>query len=143
MTFYFVNTNRKTSLELERDMLKNKKVAAYSSGWKHKIDRLQKGDKVFLYGSGNGVVAFGIANGILEKAPHGDDSEGEHYMSLENFKDISDKPVSARQIKEITENKNIQFRHTLFEINGASGEKLWNQLMAFAKDGLTLNESRL
>ena len=42
-------------------MIKEHKAAAYYPGWREKIEKLQKGDTVFLYKSGN-VFRYVLAN---------------------------------------------------------------------------------
>ena len=62
-------------------MLRRGRAAAYFTPWKHQIERLRRGDVVFLYRSGVGIVAFGRASGRLEiDAYHGDPrAAGEEY----------------------------------------------------------------
>ena len=55
--YYILNTNFNNSQEDHNDMLSNSKAAAYFAPWKNKIERLAKGDIVFLYQSGAGIVA--------------------------------------------------------------------------------------
>lgn len=51
--YFVVNTDvQHYSQEAEKDMLKNKKAAAYYDPWKFKINRIQRNDRVFLYSSG-------------------------------------------------------------------------------------------
>ncbi|HHQ4655168.1 TPA: hypothetical protein ACSPZZ_004457, partial [Aeromonas hydrophila] len=83
--YYILNTNYNNNKEDHNDMIKNKKCAAYFEPWKYKIERLNKGDVVFLYQSGVGIVAFGEASGKLCLADyHGnpDYKNEEYYMKL-------------------------------------------------------------
>jgi hypothetical protein len=68
-----------------------RKVAAYFAPWKHKIERLERGDVVFLYKSGAGIVAMGEDNGKLEKAAYhyNPDHPDEEY-----FQEVEELPVS-------------------------------------------------
>ena len=45
-------------------MLANHKAAAYFDPWKYKIERLAKGDVVYLYQSAVGIVAMGKARAM-------------------------------------------------------------------------------
>lgn len=45
----------------------------------------QKGDIVFLYKSGIGIIAYGYASGILNKKACDGYPEYEYSMSLDNF----------------------------------------------------------
>ena len=56
--YYILNTNIINSQEDHNDMLSNGKAAAYFDPWKFKIERLVKGDVVFLYQSGVGVIGI-------------------------------------------------------------------------------------
>ena len=85
--YYILNTDYRSDPKNHEDMLKNRKAAAYSTPWKYKIERLSKGDTVFLYQSGAGIVAVGKASGVLEKRSHGNPQspEEEYAMSLKQF----------------------------------------------------------
>jgi hypothetical protein len=107
------------------DMSRTKKAAAYFSPWKRKIEQLSKGDTVFLYQSGVGIVAMGKASGKLRKtAYHGEDkhADEEYYMTLDRFRMVNP-PVSAAEIKEIT-SANYSFRGTMFSMDAESGDAL-------------------
>jgi hypothetical protein len=123
--FYILNTNYRYEPADHEDMIRNSKVAAYGTPWKHKIENLDKGDTVFLYQSGVGVVAMGVASGTLSKANyHGDPNQRdeEYSMSLERFQ-LVDPPVSAAKIKEIA-GANYRFLGTMFSIDADSGTNL-------------------
>lgn len=64
---YILNTNLKNSDIDDADMVENGKAAAYYDPWKHNINRINKGDKVFLYRNGTGIVGMGIGSGTTEK----------------------------------------------------------------------------
>lgn len=125
--YYILNTNIRNSPENETEMLNNSKAAAYFSPWKHKIESLKKGDKVFLYSSGKGIVAMGIANGIVQKKNYEDDPEyveEEYFQKLINFRKL-EIPISAAEIKKIAE-RNFVFMQTMFSIDSETGDKIWN-----------------
>lgn len=124
--YYIFNTNVKNGFEDEEDMLQNKKVAAYFEPWKFKIENLNKGDKVFLYRSGVGIIAKGIASGKLTKRSYrGDDEypDQEYSMSLNKFTILKDS-LSASEIKTIA-GVNYRFMQTMFTIDKETGDKLW------------------
>ncbi len=123
--YYILNTNTQGGDEDQEDMLKNKKAAAYFDPWKYKIERLAKGDVVFLYQSGVGIVAVGEADGKLEKrAYHGnpENDDEEYFRKLNHFQPV-DPPVTAREIKEVTEVDWV-FRQTMFGLDEESGKRL-------------------
>lgn len=123
--YFILNTNVRNDPADHEDMLTNKKAAAYFSPWKEKIARLGKGDLVFLYQSGVGVVALGEADGQLRKADYHSNPEHpeeEYYRKLNNFRTI-DPPLTAAEIKKIT-GTNYVFMSTLFGLDEDSGKKI-------------------
>jgi hypothetical protein len=120
--YYILNTNIKNNQESHEDMLTNAKAAAYYDPWKFKIERLVKGDTVFLYQSGVGVVAFGEADGKLKKAEYEENPDEEYSMKLNKFQRLS-RPLSASEIKSITE-IDYRFMTTMFGVDADSGKKI-------------------
>lgn len=123
--YYILNTNYNND-PIDHDyMIQTKRAAAFFAPWKRKIDRLNKGDIVFLYRSGLGIVAFGKASGKVEKKDYHNDpnfDKEEHYMNLYNFV-LIDPVVSASEAKAVT-GANIIFRQTMFGLDNNSGKNL-------------------
>jgi len=125
--YYILNTNTKDGTEDDKDMITNGKAAAFFEPWKYKIEYFQKGDKVFLYRSGEGIVAMGIASGTVEKRAYRNlpEYQGEEYsQKLKDFV-VLKKPITASEIKKIAGIEYV-FMQTLFSIEAETGEKLWN-----------------
>lgn len=123
--FYILNTNYKNDELDHKDMLSQAKAAAYYDPWKYKIERLKRGDVVFLYQSGVGIVAVGEADGMLHKAAyHGDpaNADEEYFMKLLNFQ-LVDPPMPARDIKNITGINHV-FMGTMFGLDADAGKEL-------------------
>jgi hypothetical protein len=122
--FFILNTNYNNDPDDHEDMLRNRKAAAYSDPWKYKIEQIEKGDTVFLYKSGSGIVAFGTASGELVKSKHreGGGPEDQYSMKLRNFFTLSH-PIAASEIKDITKN-NYVFMGTMFGIDSDAGHRL-------------------
>ncbi|MFZ4526787.1 MAG: hypothetical protein ACOYOE_14985 [Chlorobium sp.] len=123
--FYMLNTNYGNSQEDHEEMLCNCKAAAYFDPWKFKIERLERGDVVFLYQVGFGIVAYGrVAGKLLKASYHGNPKEQdeEYSKKLDPFKRLVT-PLSAAEIKSIT-GTNHSFRGTMFALDAVSGEKL-------------------
>lgn len=81
--YYILNTNYGNDPDDDKNMLENRKASAFSDPWKYKIERLVKGDIVFLYRSGAGIVAMGEATGDLKKGPHkGDPTHRDDEYSM-------------------------------------------------------------
>lgn len=127
--YYILNTNIGNNKADLDDMLANKKAAAYFDPWKFKIERLAKGDVVFLYQIQVGIVALGEADGRVRKnAYHGDPShpDEEYYMKLNNFQEVSP-PLTAAEIKLITGTNHV-FRSTMFGLDADSGKAIRKSL---------------
>jgi hypothetical protein len=127
-SYYILNTNINNDKEDHINMIENGKCAAYFEPWKYKIQRLSKGDVVFLYQSGTGIVAYGNASGKLEKSNYHDDIEKkdeEYWMKLNNYHRI-DPPISASRIKEITD-VDYRFMSTMFGIDNENGKMVFQE----------------
>jgi len=124
--YFILNTNYSNHPENHEYMIKNKKAAAYLEPWKHKIEQIRKGNVVFLYKSGTGLVAFGSGSGKVDKSTdptHKHAGPGDMYSTqLDKFHEVKP-PISAAEIKEITGN-NYVFMQTMFGMDGDSGKKL-------------------
>lgn len=135
--YYILNTNYNEDEADDTDMLIKEKAAAYYER-KYLIEQLKKGDTVFLYRSGDGIVAMGIASGVLQKQPwHGDINEidEEYFMKLDNFKRLLGTPLSPTQINEIT-GKNFKYRNAMFEMDSAAGRRLYDYCCALMHDNI-------
>jgi hypothetical protein len=133
--FYLVNTNIRNDQADDADMLSGKKVAAYFDPWKYKIMRIRRGDVVFLYRSGSGVVAFGKADGKLMKtAYHGDPkhADEEFYMKLTGFTLVVP-PMSAPELKEISGKLTMVFLQTMISLDLEGGTKVHKALIERTK----------
>jgi hypothetical protein len=124
--YYILNTNLQGGQEDEDNMLREGKAAAFFEPWKNKIEYIKKGDRIFLYRSGTGIIAKGIASGRLDKKSYRNNSENtndEYSQKLKEFK-ILKKPISASDIKKIS-GVNYVFMQTLFAIDSETGKKIW------------------
>jgi len=127
--YYILNTNIGNSEIDHNAMLAEGKASAFFDPWKYKIERLGKGDVVFLYQSGVGIVAFGEADGKLKKAPYQgneDEQDEEYSMKLNRFERVSP-PLTASEIKRIT-GVNHVFMITMFGVDADSGKAIRNFL---------------
>ena len=115
---YIINKDFRNSKKHHSSMLAEHKAAAYSKGWREKIEKLQNGDTVFLYQSGVGIVAYGIADGIVNIV----DEEDEYNMHLNDFVRL-DTPIEASKIKQITK-RNMIFTQTMVAISNDMAERL-------------------
>ncbi len=124
--YFILNTNYSNNPDDDKDMIINKKAAAYYDPWKKSIARMQKGDKVFLYRSGTGIVARGIVKGNLKKAAHDGKPDEEYYVELRSFVGVKT-PLTASEIKSIT-GIDYRFMKTCFAVDRESGNRIWDEL---------------
>ncbi|NMH73918.1 hypothetical protein HF078_12570 [Bacillus sp. RO2] len=102
---HILNTNKSYDKTCEEDMLRGQKCSAYFGHWKHLIETIKMGDLVFLYSNGNGIIARGVATGIVEIADYQGKENEEYYMHLDRF-EILNPYLSSTEIKIVT-NMNI------------------------------------
>lgn len=134
LAYYILNTNKSNSDEDDYYMLKEEKAAAFFAPWKYNIERIEKGDVVFLYRSKEGIVAVGVANGIVEKRPYQNDDkhiDEEYCQYLSDFKRIA-KPVSAGAIKLVT-GIGHNLRSVMSPLEAEAGRKLYAHVIGLAK----------
>lgn len=121
--YVVLNTNKRHSLNDHLNMVNNGIAAAFYAPWKFKIDTLNKGDIVFLYESGVGIVGVGKASGDRQITDRGPDVNETHQQKLIDYKAV--KPLSSSEIRKLT-GTNMVFLQTMFRVvteNGALIEK--------------------
>jgi hypothetical protein len=123
---HILNTNYSNNPIHTEDMLNEQKAAAYYPGWREKIEKFQKGDTVFLYKSGYGIIAYGVATGKLMKKDCDGYHNYEYYMKLDDFKQLK-KPFCASEMKKVA-NQGFQFRQTRFSISEESKDLLIEEI---------------
>lgn len=123
--YYILNTNKANDPKTHLNMLTNGIAAAFCDPWKFKIERIKKGDVVFLYESGRGIVATGIASGNIEKVEYDGKPEEAYQQKLDNYKKV--KPLNATGIKKVI-GTNIVFFNTMFKIPPELGSKILDHL---------------
>ncbi|EAM6530907.1 hypothetical protein GEM49_01350 [Salmonella enterica] len=124
---YFILNTNKTNSKSDHELMINEGIAAaFEDGYIGKINRIKKGDVVFLYESGKGIIACGIATGefIDEEEPEKYGHKSMRYQYLKNFRRLSS-PVSAKEVKRIV-GRSIPFVQTLASIS--DGDILYQNL---------------
>jgi len=124
--YFIINTNKQMDKRCEKEMLSQKKASAYYSPWKEKIEYIQDNDYVFLYSSGIGFIAYGIAKGSVNKTLDTIENDEEWYKPLdpETFK-IIEPPISAADMKNSI-GEGLMLRATLCRLRQTTGEKIMN-----------------
>lgn len=123
---YLVNTNRSNNESCEIEMLNDIKCSAYYSPWKFYIDQIEANDVVFLYRSGTGIIARGIATGIPEvKAWEGNIDE-EHFMNLNRF-EVLKQPLPASEITKMV-GHDLVYHQTVISITHNEGICIWQYI---------------
>ena len=125
--YYIINTDITNNKKHHKEMIVNHKAAAYSVGYKEKIKKLQKGDTVFLYQSKKGIVGYGIADGNVNMVDEDGKKEYEYNMNLNDFINISNNPISAKEMKEIG-NHVFVLLQTMLSVPEKAGEKLVDEI---------------
>jgi len=125
--YYIINTDITNNEKHHNDMIDNHKAAAYNDGYKEKIKKLQKGDTVFLYQSKKGIVGYGIADGNVNMVDEDGKKEYEYNMNLNDFINISNNPISAKEMKEIG-NHVFVLLQTMLSVPEKAGEKLVDEI---------------
>ncbi|MDH1338059.1 hypothetical protein [Ectopseudomonas oleovorans] len=124
--YFMLNTNYNNDEKSHYDMLKNQEAAAFCKDWKGYICHLSKGDTVYLYQSGVGIVASGVVSGDLEKHVYNGVPDDKYSKKLEDFK-VGFKAISAKQFKDIT-NGGANFRRTMVELTLSQGQKVKSEI---------------
>lgn len=123
---FMLNTNYNNDEETHFDMLKNQEAAAFCKGWKEYISQLSKGDKVYLYQSGVGIIASGVVDGELVKSEHYGVPDDKYAKPLKDFK-TGFKAISARRFKELT-GGGANFRRTMIELNSMQAHAIAQEI---------------
>ena len=127
--YHILNTNKKNNASDGEMMLDKKIAAAFYDPWKNNISRIQKGDVVFLYENGKGMVAYGYGTGNTLKKDYCGGKDECYYQKLDNFV-ILKTPLSAREIKKIL-NRNVVFLRTMAAI--PDGKKVLDRISSSVK----------
>ncbi|ECU6765030.1 hypothetical protein A6D65_25225 [Salmonella enterica subsp. enterica serovar Havana] len=123
---FMLNTNYNNDEETHFDMLKNQEAAAFCEGWKEYICQLSKGDKVYLYQSGVGIIASGVVDGELVKSEHYGVADDKYAKPLKDFK-TGFKAISARRFKELT-GGGANFRRTMIELTSMQAHAIAQEI---------------
>lgn len=127
-SFHILNTNKRHSMDDHEWMLEEGVAAAFYDPWKFNIDRIKKGDVVYLYENGVGIVAFGKGTGEVLVRDYGNDSGETHYQKLNDFKRLP-KPLSAAEIKK-TLGRNVVFLRVMSGM--PDGNKVLDRILFMA-----------
>jgi hypothetical protein len=129
---YIINTNRtnRPGGEDEMDMLQNQKCAIYFSPWKERMHSIRPGDLVFLYGNKKGIIARGIATGVVEQGDYvnekGRHIEEQNYMYLDRFQ-LLNEPMPASVINKVVE-YSVVYGQTMISMEYEGGLKVWQAI---------------
>lgn len=129
VNYYLLNTNTKHGMADHHDMLNNGLAAAFWGNWKNNINKLRKGDRVFLYQNRVGIVATGIATGnTVVSDIKGDDGcmyPEKHSQKLDDF--LRDFQISLKSCREVTKT-NLPILRTMSRLNEDQGKALLTEV---------------
>jgi len=111
VNFHVLNTNKRHDVDDQEEMMSGGIAAAFYTPWKNNIDRIEKGDTIFLYENGVGIVAYGKGSGKTLMKNRYDDIDECHYQELEDFK-VLETPLPAAAIKKVL-GRNVVFLKTM------------------------------
>lgn len=127
---FIINTNKQSDPRYEQEMLDNQKCAAYRST-KTVIEDIKIGDLVLLYGNKKGIIARGIADGVVRKKEDKGEEDAEYYMSLNEFS-IYKEAITYNEIREIIQiaipSFNKPFGVTALKFEYPASEVIWNEV---------------
>lgn len=124
---WVVNTNFTYRPREYLKMLEESKASAYYER-KHAVDDIQKGERVFLYHTGSGIIAYGHAKRKFKEKSYSGEKGEEHFVPCRfkikvNPKKEPDKVLSAREINNAL-GSNYCFRQTAFSIDDRVADKI-------------------
>ena len=130
MNYFIVNTNKTYMPDAWRGMLNDHltgKASAYYGG-KHSICKVSRGSHVYLYHTGVGVIAKGVAIADYQMADYQDDENEEFFVPLDfswtlNEDEWNERSPKAWQINGRM-NSSYRFRQTVFSITQDMAETI-------------------
>jgi hypothetical protein len=122
---FVLNTCRRYGTAHESYMFKHQVALATEPAWMQKINRISGGAKILLWRNDEGVKALGIATPHREDAMLG--SSPMRFVKLRDFR-MLENPITFSEAGKICE-KSLAIRHTLFQIQGEAGDKLWGEAL--------------
>lgn len=98
------------------------------------IDTIEANDIVFLYSSGVGIVARGLATGIVEVRDYEGQPDEERYIYLNRFQILN--PLSAANVTGIIRDVagadfDIKWNQTMIPIAYNFGIKVWQHITRY------------
>ncbi|PHB40555.1 hypothetical protein [Bacillus wiedmannii] len=133
MALFIINTNLQKDTRYEREMLEEKKCAAYRST-KTDIQNIQKNDRVLLYTNKKGIIARGVASGALFMKEDNGEPNAEYYMPLINFTELII-PIPPHKLKNILLLADPQearpFNKTSLKFREVVSEKIWREICRY------------
>ena len=126
--FFVVNTNKTYMPDAWEDMLKTSKASAYGDR-KYSVCKISKGSCVFLYHTGVGVIASGVATSGYKPTAYGGDRDAEFYIPLKFRWALPDKSqwdAEAPKAWEINEKweSSYRFRQTVWAITNEMAHEI-------------------
>lgn len=111
-------------------MLSEKKCAAYRLT-KFEIEKIKSKDLVLLYTNQKGIVARGIASGVVLSQADKGETNAEYFMSLDDFY-IFIKPIPSVKLRDILtlcDPKEMRpFNKTSLKFNEGVSQAIWNKV---------------
>lgn len=133
MNLYIINTNLQKDKRYEQEMLNEKKCSAYRST-KFEIENIQSNDLVLLYTNKKGIVARGIASGVVNTQEDNGEPEAEYFMPLDDFY-ILIKPIPSNKLRDILTtcdpNEMRPFNKTSVKFKEGISQAIWDKVCMY------------
>jgi hypothetical protein len=129
--FHLVNTNE-THRPKAKDLMLAEHCVAAQYEPKTKIDTIGRGDVVFVFQNGVGIIAVGIADGKVLVSDYEGDRNEQHLMRLHDFREV-DPPIPAGTISEVCKSVagiGVFFARTVNRLRPDAGKALYSMLPA-------------
>lgn len=123
--YYIVNTNSRFTQNFNLATFLNEEKVAIQGDIKNRIKTFKKGDIIFLYQNGDGIVARGeIKDNQFYKKDWNGVKEDEYYMELSDFKRLTSKNYLTKKMLDEICKRNFVLTPTIIYLSENEGKDI-------------------
>ncbi|MBF1276554.1 MAG: hypothetical protein HXM95_05745, partial [Parvimonas micra] len=123
--YYIVNTNSRFTQNFNLATFLNEEKVAIQGDIKNRIKTFKKGDIIFLYQNGDGIVARGeIKDNQFYKKDWNGVKEDEYYMELSDFKKLTSKNYLTKKMLDEICKRNFVLTPTIIYLSENEGKDI-------------------
>ena len=123
--YYIVNTNSRFTQNFNLETFLNEEKVAIQGDIKNRIKTFKKGDIIFLYQNGDGIVARGeIKDNQFYKKDWNGVKEDEYYMELSDFKKLTSKNYLTKKMLDEICKRNFVLTPTIIYLSENEGKDI-------------------